>query len=788
MRSMGFRGFFASVLVVGGLAACGEANFGDTGGFGPGDGNGVSVSSLTLLASTTSLASDAIDDVGGIVITAIVVDANNNAVPGVPVTFAASSGALIVDDPVTGSDGKATAILTTGGDPSLRTIQVAAVAGDKQDSVSIAVIQAPSPPDVRFGVSNGGSFTPGVIEIGQSPLAAGGSSGLRVDFVDVANGNSLFNTPSTVTFTSPCVSQGLATITSPVESAGGTANATYQALGCAGNDLITATTTVNGNNLIATGTIAVTQAALGGIEFVSATPTTIGVRGTGLPETSTVIFRVRNASGGPIANLPVTFTLNTTVGGIQLTPTTGTTNAQGIVQTVVRAGTIHTAVRVTATATQDGDTISSQSELLVITTGIPDQDSVSLAVEKFNPAAFNCDGVIDTLTVRAADRFNNPVPDGTAFAFTTEGGSIAGSCQTDNGVCTADWVSQDPRPTNGRVTVLVTAIGEESFVDSNGNGIFDDGEVFEDLPEAFVDKNEDDVRQANEEFLDFNLDGAYSPKNDLFSGVLCAAGAACDPKKSVHVRDSLVIVMSSQHPVIVSTSPSFPLVTEDDTSMVISFVVKDINGQTLPIGTSVTLEAPTGVTIDGTATYTVPNTNDASDAGNTYSFSIKTQNDLFIDGLLKLKISAPGDCGTLLTEFAFPIRSNTQCTDGVNNDLTVPGVNFDGTALNKGDTFVDEADRGCYDDSGTFNPNDDSELSQCQNGSDDDDAEGIDAVDPDCHQHIDANGDGDFSDPGDLIYGDFDPQIDVEASSAVKRLLLKAMPRTKESLLAPSRR
>ncbi len=49
------------------------------------------------------------------------------------------------------------------------------------------------------------------------------------------------------------------------------------------------------------------------------------------------------------------------------------------------------------------------------------------------------------------------------------------------------------QPYGGRSTILAYAIGEESFVDVNGNDEYDFGESFEDLSEAFLDKNEDGV-------------------------------------------------------------------------------------------------------------------------------------------------------------------------------------------------------------------------------------------------------------------------------------------------------
>jgi len=49
------------------------------------------------------------------------------------------------------------------------------------------------------------------------------------------------------------------------------------------------------------------------------------------------------------------------------------------------------------------------------------------------------------------------------------------------------------QPYGGRSTILAFTLGEESFVDANGNDEYDFGESFEDLTEVFLDKNEDGV-------------------------------------------------------------------------------------------------------------------------------------------------------------------------------------------------------------------------------------------------------------------------------------------------------
>ena len=53
------------------------------------------------------------------------------------------------------------------------------------------------------------------------------------------------------------------------------------------------------------------------------------------------------------------------------------------------------------------------------------------------------------------------------------------------------------QPYGARSTILAWTQGEESFDDTNANGEYDFGEAFNDLPEAFLDKNEDGVLDDN---------------------------------------------------------------------------------------------------------------------------------------------------------------------------------------------------------------------------------------------------------------------------------------------------
>lgn len=494
---------------------------------------------------------------------------------------------------------------------------------------------------VRIGsVDNGGNFNEGVIGSNQTVLQAGQSATLTLRLIDgegdpVTDGSDVF-------FTSACAESSLAEIDPPVvANESGNLTTTYTARGCSGADTVTARTDVDGGSLQATVTLQTEQAPLGAIQFQGASNPLIGIQGSGaLPGQSTVTFAVTNNSGGPVPNQLVTFELNTTVGGISLSNAQATTGPEGIAQTTISSGTQATTVQVTATATRDGVTTTAQSNGLAITTGIPDNDSFSVSADTLNIEGFDIDGTTTAITVRAADRFNNPVPDGTSVSFTTEGGSIPGSCETTGGSCSVNFVSQDPRPANGRATVRVTAIGEESFTDANpSNGRYDAGEAFQDLAEAFRDDNENGLRDANEPFLDFNSDSSFNTASGDFTGLLCTDPMACDDNAAtLNVRRNIVIVMSGSA-YFVDIAPN-PLEIPVEGAGTLNVTVQDANGQTPAEGTTVTGSTSVG-TLEGPATFVVPNrTGPPSGLPFTATFRVEA-GDEPENGVFRIEVTSP---------------------------------------------------------------------------------------------------------------------------------------------------
>lgn len=505
-----------------------------------------------------------------------------------------------------------------------------------------------SPTVVTIGNSNGDTFTAG--EIGSSvngTLSAGGSTELTVNFVNDANEPVISSID--VEFNSECVADGTATLSeSTVTTVNGQVSVDYTAEGCVGTDTVTATAVFSDLTYQAVLDLSVQGEDVGSIAFVSASPEIIAIAGTGGTESSDLTFLVRGVSGSPLINQEVEFTLVTETGGLSLVNTSTISDSDGLVITTVLAGNISTPVRVNATVV-DTDISTSSSELSV-GTGFPDQNSMTLALTTFNPAGWEYAGVESTATVFMADIFNNPVPDGTAVSFRAEGGSIDSNCLTINGTCSVIWRSQNPRPTDGRVTILASVIGNESFTDNNGNGIYDDSDLFgvdtctdssdpvegcDDLGEAYQDNNENGQRDDGEEFVDFNSNQTYDTADGLYNGLLCIDsnnGSCVGVPKTITVRKDTVLVMSSQD-AGVDENGFLPGQEESIDATVtgsasFSLIFGDQNGNAMPIGTTI------AVTTDATGsnfrlnddTYTI-----GSAAGPTEISIITTST--FEDGL-----------------------------------------------------------------------------------------------------------------------------------------------------------
>jgi hypothetical protein len=632
-------------------------------------GSSSAVAAVTLTTSASTILSDGSTTA---TITALVRDASNNLVPNIPVVFSASSGGIApVGSSTTDASGAATAVLSTAGDPTIRTITVTAKVTTLTATIAVPVVAGTGSVTVQMGSDSGtgGAFVAGTIAASNASLSAGGSTSLQV--VLQQSDGTLYTQSATITFSSPCAAKSFATLTPSVTTTTGVATANYVASGCNGPDIVTATTTLGGHSLSATVTLTVAAASIGSIVFVSATPTIISLQGIAsstIPQSSTVIFKVLDQSGNPRPGAMVNFSLNTTVGGIALLNATATTDATGQVQTVVQSGTVATPVRVTATVQNVTPTISTQSSQLIVSTGIPQQNSFSLSVACHNVEAWNIDGVQVSVTARLSDRFNNPVPDGTAVSFHTEGGQIQASCTTTttngNSGCAVNWTSQNPRaPADpktagdraGRSSLLAIAIGEESFTDLNGNGAFDNAEPFVDVGERFEDDNENGKWDPGEYFYDFNNNGVHDGPDGFFNGVLCRdTSGRCNGPLSTGIGAQNIIIMSDGVPGNLSPKGGTALSMTAGSSASFAFVFADLNNNPVPAGTTITA-AVTGaaLSLGQPSSYTVPCTTEPP----AYGFIVSQTTAAPGSAILTLTVKSPGGNGSggITSVFQYPI-------------------------------------------------------------------------------------------------------------------------------------
>ncbi len=395
--------------------------------------------------------------------------------------------------------------------------------------------------------------------------------------------------------------------------------------------------------------------------------------GVGTEDKATLTFKVLDENNNPKAGQKVKFSLANDIGqteglsGVTLSPSEATSFTDGLVKVNVQSGRSASALVVLAELVDESDELVAYavSRQIAATTGIADQDSITFAADTLNLESWGITGVENVISVYMSDHNNHPVVDGTSVVFRTEAGTIDSTCTTSNGSCSATWRSTNPvplgyyldngfcdvgndndpsndvavnskpcfgavedtnndgvfdatdeqgplqiaHPRTGRVTVLATAKGEETFVDSNSNGKYDSGETFYNLGEAFLDNNRDGAycgqldgssdipapadpdtpfdianidfsvgvetslclrtasygAQANqqyillgaadEEFIDVNNNQTYDAETDSnnheFNGLSCVIDdeeAGLCSRNLIDVRDEVEFVMSGQNP------------------------------------------------------------------------------------------------------------------------------------------------------------------------------------------------------------------------------------------------
>lgn len=379
--------------------------------------------------------------------------------------------------------------------------------------------------------------------------------------------------------------------------------------------------------------IKVTSPAVKSIQFISTDLTLIALKGTGgvagtanypLSETAQLIFKARDEAGNIVTGAEISFTLTTTVGGVALSAQTQKTDSNGEVKINVLSGNIPTSVSVIASLVSDTN-IRSISNNIDVSTGRPTPRGFNFNAVNGNHLVGGLSkvGAEKDLTVQAADIFGHPVPDGTIVSFRTEWGLITPFCELIGGRCTVTLKSggnatffNDQSP-QGRVTVVASVFGEESFTDVNSNGVYDEEDhAFWDptrdnlASEMFINKHDivngstnKDFDYGIDEYVDENSNGIWDAELDsVYTGTLCtdnAAAAGLCNKKLITIWSDNVIILTEYSPVnnsqIAFFDSSFQALNAIDlqSSSPIQKTyyteVKDQNGNTLPMDSKIAI-------------------------------------------------------------------------------------------------------------------------------------------------------------------------------------------------------
>lgn len=245
----------------------------------------------------------------------------------------------------------------------------------------------------------------------------------------------------------------------------------------------------------------------------------------------------------------VNFELVSAVGGTTLTATTAFTDETGCAVTGVATGAVPGGVTIRASMPFGLTEASCQSEATIQRGGVGTANQMTLACTFRNLGVYLTRNGVDITNgcsmvcqANIADQFNNPV-EGEEVYFTTEAGTIDSVATTNAaGVASAVFYARglapldvppsasEPigpgvgvdttlNPRDSLVTIVASTVGQEMFNDADGDGVYDEGEYFIDLPEPFVDANEDDAYTpggSHETFTDVAVPGR--PLNGEFDG------------------------------------------------------------------------------------------------------------------------------------------------------------------------------------------------------------------------------------------------------------------------------
>ena len=573
-------------------------------------------------------------------ITARLLDSSGQTVTGSKtVTFSLNTPSLAsINSPGTTASGVLTRTLVANNIEGSVTITAsvdsasATLAIDISNELSAATVNVTSnPPSITVGGTSVVSAE--VLDSNGDPMAAGTNVNFEV------NNDSLGSIVSSASISG---SSGIAQATF---SAGTTSSGTVTVSATSG--------TVSGFT-----TIEIGDATAGSIEFYSADPQIVVLKGAGGIETSTVKFLVKDSSGNPLAgSQTVTMELSGPNGGEYIdtddSPDTldvGTVN--GYATVVLHSGSIPGTATITATIS--GTELSTSSGVIAIGGGVPSAGHFSIATTRLNLEGLDYNDITAGISVSIADRYGNyNVLEGTSVSFYSECGAIDRAVNLDaegkgsvvfrtqlpypeavpmtveDQIIVDDYydmfgviIPSDKNPRNGKCTIIAVSDGEEEFTDSNGNGAYDSdygvtGEPFSDsYDDIHLDKDDDPL---NLEPSDVGPNYPFDPSfEDLIvdrdkDGAFDGLNGEWDPNKRIATQIQL---MMTGHPEQIDVATDGSPIHNYDTitigngeSKTIFFYIHDMFYNQPVAGSTFSVSCDVG-SLTGKTTWTYADTGD----------------------------------------------------------------------------------------------------------------------------------------------------------------------------------
>jgi len=201
-------------------------------------------------------------------------------------------------------------------------------------------------------------------------------------------------------------------------------------------------------------------------------------------------------------------------------------------------------------------------------TNIVSEKNFNIAFDPVRPIVVNADGerftgIEVTVIITTADRSGLRTPGVTVYLDVDWGILSEDSCVTEviddtsPSQCSITWRGDanfnqpffpgDPLVAEDEfITFTGWTLGEESFIDINDNGIFDDGDgnaFLNDTTGPFLDINHNDNYDIGTDKVlnPGNSNGILTPADTLFNGVNCTHSTLCSATTQIYISDRAII-------------------------------------------------------------------------------------------------------------------------------------------------------------------------------------------------------------------------------------------------------